>query len=68
MSRLGCAVRAGIIDQKSMECGAAALLQERQDGQSDDISLISGRNDHGDPDWICLPVITRRISAGIVSR
>ena len=68
MGRLGCAVRTGVIDQKNMECGAAALLQERLDGQSNDISLISGRNDHGDADWICLPVITRRIFSGIISR
>ena len=47
---VGCAVRAGVIDQKNMDSLNALLLQERTDRTTDNISLISGRNDHRNPD------------------
>jgi hypothetical protein len=43
-----------------MDSLVAHMLQERSDSPSNDVSFISGGNDHGDPHWICLHVICRR--------
>jgi len=48
LRRLPCAVRAGVVDQENVDSMGTRLLQQRTDRATNNISLISGRNDHGD--------------------
>ena len=56
---LGCAVRAGIVDQENVDSLTTDLLQQRTNRTIDNVSFISGRNDYGDLDRIYVHICRR---------